>query len=141
MLRLINATLTFLVVAGIALGGGLLYVMSGIDSEGPLAEAKIVAVPKNDGTLSIAERLERDGVIANRHTFLINYWLLSRHAAWNNAKPVQLKAGEYEFKPQATVRSVIETLSEGRSVLTRVTMPEGLTSYPDRRAAQGRPDR
>ena len=129
MLRLINATLTFLVVLGLAAGGALYYVMSDLDTDGPLPEAKIVAVPKNDGTLSIAERLERDGVIANRHTFLVNYWLLTRHAAWNNAKPMQLKAGEYEFKRASSVRSVIETLSEGRSVLTRITVPEGLTSY------------
>lgn len=129
VLRLINATLTFLVVLGLAAGGALYSVMSDLDSNGPLAEAKLVAVPKNDGTLSIAERLERDGVIANRHTFLVNYWLLARHASWNNARPMQLKAGEYEFKRAASVRSVIETLSDGRSVLTRITVPEGLTSF------------
>ncbi len=129
VLRFINALMTFFVVAGIAVGGGLAYIMSGIDGEGPLDEAKLIAVPRNDGTLSIAERLERDGVISNRHTFLISYYLLSRHAAWNNARPLQLKAGEYEFKRSASVRSVIETLSEGRSILAKVTIPEGLTSF------------
>ncbi len=129
VLRFINALMTFFVVAGVAVGASLIYVMSSIDSEGPLDEPKLVAVPRNDGTLSIAERLERDGVISNRHTFLISYYLLSRHAAWNNTRPLQLKAGEYEFKRATSVRSVIETLSEGRSVLTKITIPEGLTSF------------
>jgi UPF0755 protein len=127
--RFINALLTFLVVACLSVGGGLAYLFAGLDRQGPLPDTKIIAVPKNDGTLSIAERLENQGVIENRHTFLINYWLMSRYAAWNGGKPVQLKAGEYEFKANASVRSVIDTLSEGRSVLTRITVPEGLTSF------------
>lgn len=129
VLRFINALMTFFVVGGLALGCGLIYIMSGIDADGPLDEPKLVAVPRNDGTLSIAERLERDGVISNRHTFLVAYYLLSRHAAWNNARPLQLKAGEYEFKRAVSVRSVIETLSEGRSILAKITVPEGLTSF------------
>jgi UPF0755 protein len=129
VLRLINGLLTFCVVLGLGLGGSLLYLVNGLDAGGPLSASKIVAIPKNDGTLTIAERLEREDVIGNRHSFLISYWLLSRYAAWNGGKPVQLKAGEYEFKQASSVRSVIETLSEGRSVLTRVTVPEGLTSF------------
>ena len=93
VLRFINAMMTLFVVAGLAVGGSVAYIMSGIDADGPLDEAKLIAVPRNDGTLSIAERLEREGVISNRHSFLISYYLLSRHAAWNNAKPMQLKAG------------------------------------------------
>jgi UPF0755 protein len=129
VLRLLNGLLTFLVVLGVTVGGSLLYLVNGMDAEGPLVATKLVAIPKNDGALMIAERLERDEVIANRHTFLITYWLSQRYAAWNGGKPVQLKAGEYEFKTAASARSVIDTLSEGRSVLTRVTVPEGLTSF------------
>jgi UPF0755 protein len=129
VLRLINATLTFLVVLCIAVGGGLTYVFTGIDRAGPLDQSKVVTVPRNDGKVAIAERLEREGVIANRHTFLVNYWLLSRYADWNGAKPVSMKAGEYEFKAGSSLKGVIETLSDGRSVATKVTIPEGLTSY------------
>lgn len=129
VLKLINGTLTFLLVVSLAIGGGLWHLHSSLDVPGPLREARIVAVPKNDGTLNIAERLEREGVIANRYTFLISYWMLGRLAAWNNGKPVQLKAGDYELKQAASLRGVIDTLSEGRTVMTRVTVPEGLTSY------------
>jgi UPF0755 protein len=129
VLKLINATLTFLVVMGLLVGGSIAYLFGGLDAPGPLEQPKLVVVPKNDGTLNIAERLERENVIANRYTFLISYWLLGRQAAWNSGKAVQLKAGDYEMKPNATVRSVIDMLSEGRTVMMKVTVPEGLTSY------------
>jgi UPF0755 protein len=128
VLRLLNATLTFLVALSIAIGGGLFYLHSGLDAPGPLEQPRTIAIPRNDGTLNIAERLEREGVIANRYTFLISYWLLGRQADWNGGKQIALKAGEYEVKPNASVRSVIETLSEGRTVQFKITIPEGLTS-------------
>ena len=129
MLKLINGLLTFLVLLGLAVGGGLVYLQGDMDSSGPLTQQKLVVIPKNDGTLNIAERLEREGVIANRYTFLMSYWLLGRYSDWNKGKAVQLRAGDYEVKPQASVRSVIDTLSEGRTVMMRITIPEGLTSY------------
>lgn len=129
VLKVINGTLTFLLVLALAVGGSLVHVHGSLDTAGPLEQTKIVAVPKNDGTLSIAERLEREGVVSNRYTFLVSYWLLGRLSAWNNGKPVQMKAGDYEIKQAASMRSVIDTLSEGRTVLTKVTIPEGLTSY------------
>lgn len=129
MLKLINGTLTFLVVMVIAGAAALVHLHGTLDSPGPLEQTKIVAVPKNDGTLNIAERLEREGVIANRYTFLISYWMLGRLAAWNNGKPVALKAGDYEVKQASSIRGVIDTLAEGRTILTKVTVPEGLTSY------------
>jgi UPF0755 protein len=140
VLKFINATLTFLVVMMLAAGGAVYWLYGSMDADGPLEQNRIVAIPKNDGSLAIAERLERDGIIANRHGFLISYWLLARQAAWSGAKPVQLKAGEYEIKQGASVRSIVETLAEGRTVLMRVTIPEGLTSHQivDRlRADQG----
>jgi len=39
-----------------------------------------------------------------------------------------LKAGEYQFDKHATMRQVLDTLVEGKSILYRVTFPEGWTS-------------
>jgi UPF0755 protein len=129
LLRLVNATLTLFAVIGLGLAGALAYVVTGYDTAGPLASAKIVPIPRNHGAIEIAEKLEAEGVIESKNIFLVSYWLMARYAAWNGSKPIQMKAGEYEFRPGATVRSVVETLSEGRSILTRVTIPEGLTSF------------
>jgi UPF0755 protein len=47
---------------------------------------------------------------------------------WTGGKPLQLKAGEYELQPGTSMRLVAEILAEGKSLLYRVTIPEGLTS-------------
>ena len=39
-----------------------------------------------------------------------------------------LKAGEYEFRKDATMRQVLDTLVQGRSIDHKVTFAEGLTS-------------
>jgi UPF0755 protein len=40
-----------------------------------------------------------------------------------------LKAGEYEFPKYATMRQVLDTIVEGKSIEHKVTLAEGLTSY------------
>ena len=39
-----------------------------------------------------------------------------------------LQAGEYRFPAGVTMRGALEILTEGRTVVRRVTLPEGLTS-------------
>lgn len=41
----------------------------------------------------------------------------------------KLKAGEYEVRRNASMRQVLDTLVEGKSILYKVSIPEGLTSY------------
>ena len=40
-----------------------------------------------------------------------------------------LKAGEYDFHKYASMRQVLDTLVEGKSIEHKVTLAEGLTSY------------
>jgi UPF0755 protein len=39
-----------------------------------------------------------------------------------------VKAGEYEFRKNATMREVLDTLVQGRSIEHKVTLAEGLTT-------------
>ena len=39
-----------------------------------------------------------------------------------------LKSGEYQFKRQASLRDVVDTLVEGKVIQHQLTVPEGLTS-------------
>jgi UPF0755 protein len=50
-------------------------------------------------------------------------------AALMGGKPLQFKAGEYELQPATSMRTVAEILGEGKSLLHKVTIPEGLTSH------------
>jgi UPF0755 protein len=107
------------------IGGTALTMYHQYDSSGPLQAAKVVVIPKGEGRIEIAERLEKEGVITNRWTFVGGHLL---HAMFGHTKNSELKAGEYQIKEHASMRDVIETLEEGKSILYRTTLPEGLTS-------------
>jgi UPF0755 protein len=51
-----------------------------------------------------------------------------------------LKAGEYEFRKQASMRQVLDTLVEGKSIAHKVTLAEGLTSQQMVERIEASPD-
>ena len=53
-------------------------------------------------------------------------------------KSLDLKAGEYEIKEHASMREVIETLAEGKSILYKADAARGTDEPADRRAPRGR---
>ena len=94
----------------------------GFEAQGPLAEDKIVNIPAKSGIRDIAELLEREGVIDKPWIFV------ARALALKIQGRGDLKAGEYQFNKQASIREVVETLIEGKVVPHLVTVAEGLTS-------------
>src|SRR6476659_6489840 len=128
LLRFLNAVLTLVLLLMVVIGGAA-YVFDGqIDAPGPLERNKVVVIPRGEGTQEIAARLEREGIIADRRLFVAGY-LWAKFAAWMEGdKAVQLKAGDFEMRQNASIKQVVEVLSEGRTVTYKVTIPEGLTS-------------
>jgi peptidoglycan lytic transglycosylase G len=107
------------------LGVGVFYWLKvQFDQPGPLATSTVFVVPKGEGVSAIAERLEQDGVIDDRRVFMtsILYFMYLKGQG-------SLKAGEYEFRKSASMRQVLDTLVEGKSLEHKVTLAEGLTSY------------
>ena len=123
--RIGSAIFTLCVVALIVVGGLALVLGHFYERPGPLNEARNVVIEKGAGRIEIAEQLERDGIISNRWAFVANHLLRN---VMSGGKPVEMKAGEYEIKAMASMRDVLELLGEGRSILYKVTLPEGLTS-------------
>ncbi len=122
-LSFLNGLFTLLFVTAMLLVAVLYFVKVRFDRPGPLATSAVVVIPKGEGLSAIAERLERDGVIDDRRVFMtsILYFIYFRgHAS--------LKAGEYEFRKHASMRQVLDTLVEGKSVGHKITFAEGLTS-------------
>ncbi len=76
--------------------------------------------------MEIGARLERDGVVSDRRLFVATYLWIKFSAWMNGAKPVQLKAGDFEMVQNASTRHVVEVLSEGRTVSYKVTVPKAL---------------
>jgi UPF0755 protein len=99
------------------------FVRVEFDRPGPLTVSTVLVVPRGEGTSAIAERLERSGIIADRRIFMTSI-LYFKHVKGEGT----LKAGEYEFDKHATMRQVLDTLVEGKSIQYRVTLPEGWTS-------------
>ncbi|MBA4132637.1 MAG: endolytic transglycosylase MltG [Hyphomicrobium sp.] len=123
--RIGSAIITLSVVALVVIGGLALLLGHFYERPGPLIEARSVVIEKGAGRIEIAEQLERDGIISSRWAFVANHLLRN---VMSGGKPVEMKAGEYEIKAAASMRDVLELLGEGKSVLYKVTLPEGLTS-------------
>jgi UPF0755 protein len=127
-LRVLNGLLT---LSFLVLGFGwaaTFWIGIELDKPGPLGEARTIIVRKGEGAHEIARRLEAGGIISSQHVFIAHY--VARHmASWSGGKPLQFKAGEYELHPAASMRLIAEILGDGKSLLYRVTIPEGLTSH------------
>jgi UPF0755 protein len=117
---LMNAMMSLLVVALLALGGLLYFAKDQFDKQGPLGHSTVFVIPRGEGVNAIAERLERDGIIHDRRIFVASviYFKVQE----------RLKAGEYEILKNSSMRNVLDKLVEGRAVLHKVSIPEGLTS-------------
>ena len=116
-----NAVFTILLLAMLGGGGAFFYVKNATEAPGPLAEDKIVNIPKTAGTNDISDLLLREGVTdASRWAFLGSVMALKARG--------ELKAGEYLFVKRASLRDVIETMVSGKVVQHTLTIPEGLTS-------------
>lgn len=122
-LRMLSGLLSFVFILGCLLVGVLYFVKIQFDRPGPLETSTVVVVPKGEGTGGIAEQLERDGVITDRRIFMTSA-LYFIYLKGNSS----LKAGEYEFRKHASMRQVLDTLVQGKSIDHKITIPEGLTT-------------
>jgi len=125
----VNGILTFALVIMLSSAATLVWFESQVDRSGPLTEAKLVRISPGSGTRRIAQMLQEQKVVASRHVFLAHLYGRSLWSRVHGDAPPSLKAGDYEFKPGDSIRSVLAKLSRGKSVLHSVTIPEGLTSY------------
>lgn len=97
------------------------YTLHTADTQGPLAEAEIILIERGKGVSAIGDFLEQEGVISSALVFKI----VSRIDP--DQRP--MKAGEYEFTPQMTMRAAIAKMRAGETYDRKVTFPEGVTSW------------
>ncbi len=102
-----------------ALGYGFFAFNAYTDGKGPNAEETIVLLPRGAGLGTIVSHLDQAGVI--NHPWL--FQLAVRLGGHDRA----LKAGEYAFPAGVTPNEVIAKLTEGKSLLRRITVIEGQT--------------
>ncbi|MDB5649248.1 MAG: mltG, partial [Hyphomicrobiales bacterium] len=119
-LSALSGFLSFLLVAAIAAAIGVGFGQQKIREPGPLQEDKVLFVAPRTEVPEILAQLEREGVI--------DMPILLNLALWLEGNRSNVKAGEYLFKREASLRDVIDTLVSGKQVLHSITIPEGLTS-------------
>lgn len=87
---------------------------------GPTAQAVRLVIPRGAGLNQIAEILHKAKVIENPRLFSWSARLLGGGRS--------IKAGEYEIEPAASQRAILNTLTIGKTVHRRITVPEGLSN-------------
>jgi len=116
----LSGLLTFVLLGAVVAIGAVAWLMMESGKPGSLAENKVVNIVREDDGGSIADQLERAGVIDSAIWFNLLTLFDSNRAA--------LKRGEYEFKAGDSLRQVEATVMSGKVVLHPLTIPEGLTS-------------
>jgi UPF0755 protein len=118
--RALGGIFSLLVIALLAVAGAYFWFDNEVRAPGPLEEPASVVVPSGSSLYIIAEELQRQNVVSDAD-FLM--W----RARWRDEAHL-LKAGEYLFEPGVSIDQVIDQMVEGKVVVHRVTIPEGLTS-------------
>ncbi len=114
-----NLLLTLLFLTTIAAGVGFVVGKQRFDLPGPLSTEKTVNIPRG-GVRDTAELLQREGVIDQPYLFMAGAMLMKARD--------DLKSGEYQFRRNASLNDVVNTLIEGKVVQHAFTVAEGLTS-------------
>ena len=119
-LRFMQLGMSLVFFAAIGLAAFVMYARLQLDKPGPLAQKTIFEVSKGQGLSTIAEGLQKQGIIRNKRLFKLN------PATLQVAK--KLKAGKFAIPEKASMQDVLDILVRGRAVFYKVTIPEGLTS-------------
>ncbi len=117
-LRFLRTISIFAVLVGFAGGGIYLWGQSIFLEPGPLPEKHIVLLPPGENVRAIGELLRAEGVIGNALIFELGARLTKKSRL--------LKAGEYEISPHVSMKQVVDILVEGKVVIHRLTIAEGL---------------
>ena len=116
----VSGLLTFVLLGALATVGALAWLLKESRSAGPLEADKVVMIVREDDGGSIADQLERAGVIDSALWFNLLTLLDGNRGA--------LKRGEYEFKARVSMNELENQLIAHRVVMYKLTIPEGLTS-------------
>src|SRR5271167_2660204 len=120
MLSSVSAFLTFVLAGAFLAIGAVAWLMMESRRPGPLTAEKIVNIVREDDGGSIAEQLERAGVIDSATWFSLLTLLDGNRSG--------LKRGEYEFKAGVSMNDIETLLAAHHVVQHKLTVPEGLTS-------------
>ncbi|KCZ93995.1 endolytic transglycosylase MltG [Hyphomonas johnsonii] len=117
---LISLLVAVVILSAAAAGAGWLWLQNEVARDGPSVAETIFIVEPGEGLLSVAARLEKQGIIRNAR--------LMHLKARIDGTETALKTGEFTLGPQASLGEVLDILVEGKAVMHKLTLPEGRTT-------------
>ncbi len=114
-----NFLLTLVILSMVAIGGAIYYGKIRFEEPGPMAIAVTHNVRPGSSIGQIALSLESRGIVTNARIFEAGVRVFGHEN--------DLKAGEYEFKANASMKDIMDILVSGRSILHPLTIIEGMT--------------
>src|ERR1051326_666082 len=112
-----SALFTLVLLAALGAGLALSFGKQRFEAPGPLAQDKVVNIPRGVGVRDIADILQREGVIDQPWVFIGGVWVRKARD--------ELKYGEYLFPRQASLSDVINVITDGKVVQHQITIAEG----------------
>ena len=125
----VSGLLTFVLLGALATVGALAWLLKELRNPGPLEADKVVMIVREDDGGSIADQLERAGVIDSAMWFNVLTLLDGNRGA--------LKRGEYEFKAGVSMNELENELIAHRVVHVQADHPGGPDQRTDCPAAAG----
>jgi UPF0755 protein len=119
-LSIVSGFLTFVLIGAVITIGAVAWLMMESRKPGPLTADKVINIVREDDGGSIAEQLERAGVISSATWFSMLTLLDGNRSV--------LKRGEYDFKAGVSMNEIESLLATHHVVQHKLTIPEGLTS-------------
>ena len=117
---LVSLLFLLIILGGAALAGGYYWVENESTKPGPLQSESVFVVEAGEGLSAVASRLKAEGFISDERVMKIRARI----------KPPagQIKVGEYAIAAGASVDDIMTQLVEGKVVMLKLTIPEGLTT-------------
>ncbi len=117
---IMNFFLTVAILGLLGTGAAALYAKIQFGRPGSLEQPRSVVIADGSSAATVADLLQRHGIISDGWVFRVGVRLAGQ--AHN------LKAGEYLVPAHASMESIMDAMTSGKSILYSVTLPEGLTS-------------
>lgn len=118
--RVLVWTAAIFAAIGLAAVFTVVYVRHEYAGPGPLLAEKVFIIDQGLSAADIGSVLADNGIISNGSLFAIMAQVTGQRA--------RLKAGEYAFPAEASMRDVMALIASGKVVTYKVSIPEGFTS-------------
>jgi UPF0755 protein len=116
----LSGLLSFLLIVAVAGLFGVVWGEHRLQEPGPLTADKVLYIAPGTDLPDIIGMLEQESVIDSPLIFNLALLIEGNRS--------RVRAGEYLFMHNASMREVIDTLVRGKQLLHPITIPEGLTS-------------